>query len=157
MEIVLLCVGKTDRTFWADATEEYAKRLKHYTKFSIHYLSDVKAHKKTAPTEIKNEEAKNILQKIKTGDVVFLLDEKGKSFTSITFSKKIEQHMVSGTQRIVFIIGGAYRFSDSLYQKFPLQICLSQMTFSHQMVRLFFCEQLYRAFTIINNHPYHNN
>ena len=89
MEIVLLCVGKTDRTFWADAAEEYVKRLKHYTKFSIQYVADTKAQKKTQASEIKNEEAKSILQKIKAGDYVYLLDEKGKSFTSTSFSKKI--------------------------------------------------------------------
>ena len=157
MEIVLLCVGKTDRTFWSDATEEYVKRLKHYTKFSMQFVADPKANKKTKPIDIKNVEAEKVLLKIKPGDFVYLLDEKGKSFTSNSFSKQIEKHMVSGTQRIVFIIGGAFGFSETLYQKFPQKISLSEMTFSHQMIRLFFCEQLYRAFTIINNHPYHNN
>jgi len=157
MEIALLCVGKTDRTFWADAAEEYVKRLKHYAKFSIQYVADPKAQKKTHALEIKNEEAKNILQKIKPADFVYLLDEKGKSYTSNSFSKKIEHHMISSTHRIVFVIGGAYGFSEILYQQFPNKIRLSEMTFSHQMIRLFFCEQLYRAFTIINNHPYHNN
>ena len=157
MEIILLCVGKTDRTFWSDATEEYVKRLKHFTKFSIQFVADPKANKKTQPLKIKNEEAKKVLQKIKPGDFVYLLDEKGKSFSSKGFAKQIKQHMISGNSRIVFIVGGAFGFSETLYQKFPRKIALSEMTFSHQMIRLFFCEQLYRAFTIINNHPYHND
>lgn len=142
MEIVLLCVGKTDRTFWSDATEEYVKRLKHFTKFSVQFVADPKANKKTQHLEIKNEEAKKILQKIKPGDFVYLLDEKGKSFTSKGFAKQLEQHMISGSSRIIFIVGGAFGFSETLYQKFPRKIALSEMTFSHQMIRLFFCEQL---------------
>jgi 23S rRNA (pseudouridine1915-N3)-methyltransferase len=157
MEIQLLCVGKTDHSFWASAVDDYAKRLKHYVKFSILYLPNAKAKKKINFKEIKNEEARLITQKIKVEDVVYLLDEKGKSYTSTGFSKQIEQHMIISTKRIIFVIGGAYGFSDQLYQKYPKLMCLSEMTFSHQMVRLFFCEQLYRAFTIINNHPYHNN
>ena len=157
MEIQLLCVGKTDRTFWTSAVDDYAKRLKHYVKFSILYLPNAKAKKKINPKEIKSEEARLISQKIKVEDVVYLLDEKGKSYTSTGFSKQIEQHMISRTKRIIFVIGGAYGFTDELYQKYPKLMCLSEMTFSHQMARLFFCEQLYRAFTIINNHPYHNN
>jgi len=157
MKIQLLCVGKTDRTFWTSAVDDYTKRLKHYVKFSIHYLPNAKAKKKVNPKEIKIEEARLITQKIKVEDEVYLLDEKGKSYTSTEFSKQIEQHMISGTKRIVFVIGGAYGFTDQLSQKYPKLICLSKMTFSHQMARLFFCEQLYRAFTIINNHPYHNN
>lgn len=157
MKIQLLCVGKTDRTFWTSAVDDYTKRLKHYVKFSIHYLPNAKAKKKVNPKEIKIEEARLITQKIKVEDEVYLLDEKGKAYTSTEFSKQIEQHMISGTKRIVFVIGGAYGFTDQLYQKYPKLMCLSKMTFSHQMARLFFCEQLYRAFTIINNHPYHNN
>ena len=157
MEIQLLCVGKTDRSFWHDAVEEYEKRLRHYIKFSILYLPDAKSYKKAPPKQIKEDEAKLILQKIKSENIVILLDEKGKSFTSVRFSKEVEHYMVSGTKKIIFISGGAYGFSDVLYEKFPKKMCLSSMTFSHQMVRLFFCEQLYRAFTIINNHPYHNN
>ena len=156
MEIQLLCVGKTDRTFWTSAVDDYAKRLKHYVKFSINYLPNAKAKKKVNPKEIKIEEAQLITQKIKVEDQVYLLDEKGKSFTSTEFSKKIEQHMISGSKRIVFVIGGAYGFTDQLYQKYPKLMCLSKMTFSHQMVRLFFIEQLYRGFTILKNEPYHH-
>ena len=156
MEIQLLCIGKPDRSFWTEALEQYEKRLQHYVKFSLIYLADVKSSKKTDPLKIKKEEAIQLLQKIKPGDTVILLDEKGKAFNSVSFSKEIENHMISGKKSVLFIIGGAYGFSEELYQKFPQRMALSQMTFSHQMVRLFFCEQLYRAFTILNNHPYHN-
>ena len=157
MEIQLLCVGKTDRSFWHDAVEEYEKRLRYFIKFSIIYITDVKSYKKTTSRKIKEDEAKLIFQKIKSEDVVILLDEKGKSFSSLDFSKEVEHYMISGNKKIVFIIGGAFGFDDTIYEKFSKKMCLSTMTFSHQMVRLFFCEQLYRAFTIINNHPYHNN
>ena len=156
MEIQLLCIGKIDRSFWSDAVEEYEKRLQHYVKFSIVFLPDVKAHKKTNSTKIKKSETERILQKIKKDDQVILLDEKGETHTSASFAKNIVSYMNSGKRRLVFIVGGAYGFSDLMYERFPLQMALSKMTFSHQMVRLFFCEQLYRAFTIIDNHPYHN-
>ncbi len=156
MEIQLLCIGKTDRSFWAEALEMYEKRLQHYVKFSILYLADVKTSKKSDPSKIKLEETKLLLEKIKPGDMVILLDEKGKMFNSAEFSKEIENQMNSGKKKVLFVIGGAYGFSEELYQKFPERMALSKMTFSHQMVRLFFCEQLYRAYTIINNHPYHN-
>lgn len=156
MEIQLLCIGKTDRSFWSDAVAEYEKRLQHYVKFSIVFLPDVKAHKKTNSTKIKTSETERILQKIKKDDQVILLDEKGETHTSASFAKTIVSYMNSGKRRIIFIVGGAYGFSDLMYERFPLRMALSKMTFSHQMARLFFCEQLYRAFTIINNHPYHN-
>ena len=156
MEIQLLCIGKTDRSFWSDAVAEYEKRLKHYVKFSIVFLPDVKAHKKTNSTKIKTSETEHILQKIKKDDQVILLDEKGETHTSASFAKTIVSYMNRGKRRIIFIVGGAYGFSDLMYERFPLRMALSKMTFSHQMARLFFCEQLYRAFTIINNHPYHN-
>ena len=157
MKIKLLCVGKNNQSEWFDSVDDYLKRVNQYTSFTIDYVSEVKTGKKSIPDLIKKEEGKKLLSKIKKEDLVILLDEKGKSFTSNSFSKKIEQHMISSTHRIVFVIGGAYGFSEILYQQFPNKIRLSEMTFSHQMIRLFFCEQLYRAFTIINNHPYHNN
>lgn len=157
MEIQLVCFGKTDRSFWSDAIVEYQKRLRYYIKFSIIYIPDIKVSKKVDPIKIKMEQSKLLLQKLKTTDNVILLDEKGESFNSNAFSEEIKNYMIKGKKKIIFIIGGAYGFSNELYQKFPKRIALSKMTFSHQMVRLFFCEQLYRSFTIINNHPYHNN
>lgn len=138
MEIQLLCIGKTDRSFWAEALEMYEKRLQHYVKFSIRYLADVKTSKKSDPSKIKLEETKLLLEKIKPGDMVILLDEKGKMFNSAEFSKEIENQMNSGKKKVLFVIGGAYGFSEELYQKFPERMALSKMTFSHQMVRLFF-------------------
>ena len=157
MEIQLVCFGKTDRSFWSDAIVEYQKRLRYYIKFSIIYIPDIKVSKKADPIKIKMEQSKLLLQKLKTTDNVILLDEKGESFNSNAFSEEIKNYMIKGKKKIIFILGGAYGFSNELYQKFPKRIALSKMTFSHQMARLFFCEQLYRSFTIINNHPYHNN
>lgn len=157
MEIQLLCIGKTEHTFWSDSIEEYKKRLQYYVKFTIVCLNDNKIQKRSDPLLTKEAEAKALLQKIKPNDTVILLDEKGESYSSIAFAKQIDNHMNYGKKRILFILGGPYGFSKEIYMKYPKLLSLSQMTFSHQMVRLFFCEQLYRAFTIINNHPYHNN
>ena len=139
MEIQLMCIGKTDRSIWSEAMDKYQYRLKHYIKFSVIYLPNIKIKKKIDPIKVK------------------LLDESGKSFSSNAFSKEIENYMINGNNKIIFLIGGPYGFSNEIYNKFPKSIALSKMTFSHQMVRLFFCEQLYRALTIINKHPYHNN
>ena len=151
-----MCIGKTDRSFWSDAVLEYQKRLKHYVRFSIIYLPEIKILKKIDKIKVKIQEGKLLLQKLNPNDTVILLDEKGKSLDSKTFSKEIENYMIKGKKKIIFVVGGAYGFSDEVYKIFPSRFALSKMTFSHQMVRLFFCEQLFRAFTIINNHPYHN-
>ena len=156
MEIVLLSVGKTDRTHWSDALEDYYKRLQHYIKFSFDIVSPESSSKKTSIPFIKEEEENRLLKKIRPDDHVILLDERGKSYTSETFALSLQKQMNQGNKRIVFVVGGAFGFSTSFLQKFPHHLRLSSMTFSHQMVRLFFCEQLYRAFTILNNHPYHN-
>ena len=156
MEIELLCIGKTDKTFWSDAVKVYEKRINYYIKFSITYLSDIKISKKTSPKKIKEEESKIFFQKLRSSDEVILLDEKGKNFNSINFAKDLEKNINKRKNKLVFLIGGAYGFSDKIYSEFSNHLSLSKMTFSHQMIRLFFCEQLYRALTIINNHPYHN-
>lgn len=156
MKIKLLCVGKNNNSIWFDSMEHYSKRINQYVNFSIEYIPDVKTGKKSNPELVKNEEAKKILLKIKKDDVVILLDEKGKAFSSKTFAKNIENQQNMGVKNLVFIIGGAFGFSEKIYLTFNNKVRLSDMTFSHQMIRLFFCEQLYRAYTIINNHPYHN-
>ena len=156
MEIELLCIGKTDKTLWSDVVKVYEKRINYYIKFSITYLSDIKISKKTSPKKIKEEESKKFFQKVRSSDVVILLDEKGKNLNSINFAKELEKNISKRKKKLVFLIGGAYGFSDKIYSEFSNHLSLSKMTFSHQMIRLFFCEQLYRAFTIINNHPYHN-
>ena len=156
MEIELLCIGKTDKTLWSEVLKDYEKRINYYIKFSITYISDIKVSKKMSPKKIKDEEAKMFFQKLRSSDEVILLDEKGKNFSSINFAKELEKNISNRKKKLYFLIGGAYGFSDKIYNKFSSRLSLSKMTFSHQMVRLFFCEQLYRAFTIINNHPYHN-
>ena len=156
MKIKLLCVGKNNRSLWFKSIEDYFKRINLYTSFTIEYVSYVKAGKKNIPSEVKKEETKKLMLRIKKEDVVLLLDEKGKSLNSSAFARKIENYQNNGVQSLVFIIGGAYGFSDEIYANYTNRISLSEMTFSHQMARLFFCEQLYRAFKIINNQPYHN-
>lgn len=157
MKIKLLCVGKNNRSVWFESVTDYTKRVNQFTSFTIDYVTEGKTGKKSIPAVIKKEEAKKLLQKLNTEDVVVLLDEKGKSLNSKAFAKTIENHQNSGVRNLVFVIGGAFGFSDQIYERFPHKIRLSDMTFSHQMVRLFFCEQLYRAYTIIHNHPYHNS
>lgn len=157
MKIKLLCVGKSSSNDWLESIAEYSKRINLYAPFDIDFVPDIKTGKKNIPSQLKKAEGEKLLQKIKKGDVVILLDEKGKSYNSISFAKEIQSHQNKGTQRLVFIIGGAFGFSDLLYQQFSNKIRLSDMTFSHQMIRLFFCEQLYRAFTILHHHPYHNS
>ena len=156
MKIKLLCVGKNNNSIWFDSMEHYSKRINQYVNFSIEYIPDVKTGKKSNPELVKNEEAKKLLLKIKKDDVVILLDEKGKAFSSKTFAKNVENQQNMGVKNLVFIIGGAFGFSEKIYLTSNNKVRLSDMTFSHQMIRLFFCEQLYRAYTIINNHPYHN-
>ena len=157
MKIKLLCVGKNNNSIWFDSMEHYSKRINQYVNFSIEYIPDVKTGKKSNPELVKNEEAKKLLLKIKKDDVVILLDETGKAFSSKAFAETVENHQNMGVRNLVFIIGGAFGFSENINLTFDKKIRLSDMTFSHQMIRLFFCEQLYRAYTIINKHPYHNS
>ena len=150
MKIKLLCVGKNNNSIWFDSMEHYSKRINQYVNFSIEYIPDVKTGKKSNPELVKNEEAKKLLLKIKKDDVVILLDENGKAFSSKAFAETVENHQNMGVRNLVFIIGGAFGFSENIYLTFDKKIRLSDMTFSHQMIRLFFCEQLYRAYTIIH-------
>ena len=138
MKIKLLCVGKSSSNDWLESIAEYCKRINLYAPFEIDFVPDIKTGKKNIPSQLKKAEGEKLLQKIKKGDVVILLDEKGKSYNSISFAKEIQSHQNKGTQRLVFIIGGAFGFSDLLYQQFSNKIRLSDMTFSHQMIRLFF-------------------
>lgn len=157
MKIKLLCIGKNNPNDWLDSIEQYTKRINAYAPFEIDYIPEVKTGKKSNPSQLKKAEGEKLLQKIKKGDIVILLDEKGKAYNSVSFSKEIQKYQNSGTQRLIFIIGGAFGFSEAIYSQFPNKIRISDMTFSHQMIRLFFCEQLYRAFTILHHHPYHNS
>lgn len=156
MQITLLAIGKTDNKQLQHLIDEYTKRLGFYIKFNLEIISDIKNSKNLSETQQKQKEGELILNKVNTSDVLILLDEKGKQLDSVGFSNYLQKHMNSGIKRLVFVIGGPYGFSEDVYQKAQGKISLSKMTFSHQMVRLFFIEQLYRGFTILRNEPYHH-
>lgn len=156
MKATLVCIGKTDENFVKTGIENYVKRLKHYIHFDISVIPDIKNAKHLTQDQQKIKEGELILKQIGNTDYIVLLDERGKAFRSVEFSKFLEKKMVASVQHIVFIIGGPYGFSDEVYRRADQQLSLSKMTFSHQMVRLFFIEQLYRAFTILRGEPYHH-
>lgn len=156
MTIKLLAIGKTDSQELQVLIASYENRLKHYVKFELEIVPDIKNSKNLSESQQKEKEGKQILKKITATDVLVLLDEKGKQSSSVDFSKFLQKKMNSGIKQLVFVIGGPYGFSEEVYQKAQGKISLSAMTFSHQMVRLFFVEQLYRAFTILRNEPYHH-
>lgn len=156
MKIVLLAIGKTDAGYFIDAVNEYKKRLEHYIPFEIQIIPDVKNTKNLTAEQQKDREGELILKTIQAGDCLVLLDDKGKEYTSTQFASYIEKKTHIVGKRLVFVIGGPYGFSSSVYDKANEKLTLSRMTFSHQMVRLIFVEQLYRAMTILNNEPYHH-
>ena len=156
MEIQLICIGKTDDPNLQKLISNYENRLKHYIKFTLLVIPDIKDAKNLSKEQQKTKEGELIENQIRISDVVVLLDENGKEFSSIGFSEYLNKKMSSGCKRLIFIIGGPYGFSKTLQQKYKAKISLSQMTFSHQMIRLFFVEQLYRANTILKNEPYHH-
>ena len=155
MEIKLIVVGKTKRTELSKLIDEYIKRINFYCRFKIIEVNSVKS-KKISEEEIKKVEGDNILKNLNKNDTLILLDERGKSYGSRKFSEFISSKTQTN-KNLTFVIGGAFGFSNSIYEKSSDLVSLSSMTFSHQIIRLFFTEQLYRAFTIINNHPYHND
>lgn len=156
MNIKLLCVGKTDNKQLVQLIEVYSKRLNFYVKYGIEILPDIKNVKNLSEQEQKNKEGHLILSKIGTYDHLLLFDEKGATFTSVGFSKFLQKKMNSGIKTLVFVIGGPYGFSDEVYAKAQGKVSLSTMTFSHQMVRLFITEQIYRSYTILKGEPYHH-
>jgi len=156
MNIKLLAIGKTDHKALQQLISEYENRLKHYIKFELEILPDIKNVKNLSTAQQKEKEGELILKKLSTSDVLVLFDENGKAFSSVAFSTYLQKKMNSGIKQLVFAIGGPYGFSPAVHQKAQGQISLSKMTFSHQMVRLFIVEQLYRAFTILKNEPYHH-
>jgi 23S rRNA (pseudouridine1915-N3)-methyltransferase len=156
MNIRLLAIGKTDHKALQQLIEEYAKRLSFYTRFDLEVIPDIKNAKNMSEPQQKQKEGEMLLAKIAAQDKLILLDELGKSFSSIAFSEELQKQMNAGIKTLVFAIGGPYGFSDEVYTRASARISLSSMTFSHQMVRLFFVEQLYRAFTILKNEPYHH-
>lgn len=156
MNIKLLCVGKTDNKQLQVLVDEYSKRLNFYIKYTIETLPDIKNVKNLSEQEQKTKEGALILSKLGPYDHLVLFDENGKSFSSVGFSKFLQKKMNSGIKTLVFVIGGPYGFSQEVYNKAIGKVSLSQMTFSHQMVRLFITEQIYRGFTILKGEPYHH-
>ena len=156
MKICLLTVGKTDIGWVREGLETYSSRLSHYVPFSVCEIPELKNTSALTRTQIKEREGELILKAIKPTDRVILLDERGKEYRSVEFAEEIRRLSHAGGKDIVFVIGGAYGFSEAVYARSVGKISLSRMTFSHQMVRTIFAEQLYRAFTIIKGEPYHH-
>jgi len=156
MKIQLLLVGKTNESFLIEGFSMYEKRITNYIDFKTITIPELKNTKNISFEVIKKQESDLILKNITATDYVVLLDDKGKSLSSLEFAKFISSQMLKSTKKLVFIVGGAYGFSETIYNRANDKISLSKMTFSHQLVRIIFAEQLYRAFTILNNEPYHH-
>lgn len=156
MTIKLLAIGKTDNNELQKLIDDYQKRLGFYIKFEFETIPDIKNSKNLTEDQQKLKEGELILSKLNASDVLILLDENGRQMDSISFSNYLQKYMNSGIKQLVFVIGGPYGFSEDIYSKSQGKLSLSKMTFSHQMVRLFVIEQLYRAFTILRNEPYHH-
>jgi len=156
MKIKLLAIGKTDDKNLIKLIENYQNRLKHYIKFELEIIPDIKNVKNLSEFQQKEKEGELILSKLSPTDTLILLDDKGKHYTSIEFSKFLQKKMNAGIKQLVLVIGGPYGFSDVIYQQAKGKLSLSKMTFSHQMIRLFIVEQIYRGFTILKNEPYHH-
>lgn len=156
MNIKVITIGKTNKSFLIDGEKEYLKRLKRYVSVEKIEIPDIKGAKKMSQAEIKQKEGVLILSKINTTDLIILLDDKGKDYSSLQFSNWLQNKMNTSVKNLVFVIGGAYGFSDDLYKRGQEKLSISKMTFSHQMIRMIFFEQLYRGFSILNNEPYHH-
>ncbi|HAC21165.1 MAG: 23S rRNA (pseudouridine(1915)-N(3))-methyltransferase RlmH [Tannerellaceae bacterium] len=156
MKISLLVIGKTDNKIFIDGINEYTKRLVHYIPFSLDVIPDIKNTKNMTEEQQKEKEGELILKNVQPGDYLVLLDDKGKEFTSVKFADYIEKKTHTVSKRLIFVVGGPYGFSQKVYDAASEKISLSKMTFSHQMIRMIFVEQLYRAMTILNNEPYHH-
>ncbi len=156
MKIKLLAIGKTDDKNLIQLIDTYQKRLQHYIKFELDIIPDIKNVKNLSKSQQKEKEGELILKKLQKTDVLVLLDDKGKHFTSIEFADFLQKKMNSGIKQLLLVIGGPYGFSNAVYKKSTSKLSLSKMTFSHQMIRLFMVEQLYRGFTILKNEPYHH-
>ncbi|MEX0362864.1 MAG: 23S rRNA (pseudouridine(1915)-N(3))-methyltransferase RlmH [Allomuricauda sp.] len=156
MQITLIAIGKTDSAELSQLINIYEKRLGHYIKFQFKILPDLKNTKNLSESQQKEKEGELLLSQIHSSDHLVLLDENGRHYSSMEFSKFLQKKMNSGLKNLVLVIGGPYGFSDPVYSRSQEKLSLSQMTFSHQMVRLFLVEQLYRGFTILRNEPYHH-
>lgn len=157
MKIVLAAVGKTTTQYLRTGIDMYLDRLKHYVQVQVCIVPDIKTTKTITESAQKEREGAVLLQMLQPGDRLILLDEQGKRLTSRQFSESIERHMISGCKRVVYAVGGPYGFSEDVYARADGKLSLSDMTFPHEMVRLFFVEQLYRAMTIMRGEPYHHD
>ena len=156
MKILLIVVGKTDQQWLTEGISQYIDRLSHYSQFELQVIPDIRNTRSMEAQVQKVREGEQILKLLQPSDDVWLLDDKGRAMTSPEMARWLEKRMAQSTKRLVFIIGGPYGFSPDVYDRVPGRLSLSRMTFSHQMVRLIFVEQLYRAFSILNNLPYHH-
>ncbi len=156
MKVKFICIGKTGKDFLVAGEQEYLKRLQHYISVERIEIPDLKNAKKLTIDQIKELEGKEILSKI-SGEQIILLDENGKNFSSVEFSQFLQQKFNQGGKGLAFVVGGAYGFSNEVYQQATIKISLSKMTFSHQMIRMIFFEQLYRGMTILKGEPYHHS
>lgn len=156
MKITLMAIGKTDDKYIIEGINKYLSRLKHYIKFEIKIIPDLKKTKNMSEGEQKSKEAELFLKNINPTDELIVLDERGVELSSMHFADLLNKKMIGSVQNLVFLIGGPYGFDNTIYQRAHYKLSLSRMTFSHQMIRLFFAEQVYRAFTILKGEPYHH-
>ncbi|WP_367388906.1 23S rRNA (pseudouridine(1915)-N(3))-methyltransferase RlmH [Lewinella sp. LCG006] len=156
MKVECWFIGKTADRYLREGIDKYAQRLPHYLPFEHVILPDIKNAGKLAPEQLKQKEAELVLARLKPQDGLYILDEKGKQYTSEELALWVDQQLQGFHRRLIFLVGGAFGFDDAVYQRANGKLSLSKMTFSHQMVRLFWLEQLYRAMTILKNEPYHN-
>ncbi len=156
MKVLLLTIGKTDDLFFAQIIEEYKKRVNYYISFAMNVVPDLRNRKNLTEKEQKTEEGNMIMKTLQPSDYIVLLDDKGKQYSSVEFARFMEKKTHSVSKRLVFVIGGPYGFSSEIYDRANEKLSLSKLTFTHQMVRVVFAEQLYRAMTILNNEPYHH-
>lgn len=156
MKICLMVIGKTDESYLQKGIEIFLKRIPHYISFEMKVIPDLKNSKNLSEDQQKEKEGELIIQQLIASDELFLLDEQGLETSSVEFARFLEKKMISGIKRLVFVIGGPFGFSGTVYSRANGKVSLSRMTFSHQMVRLIFAEQLYRAMTILKGEPYHN-
>ncbi|MDD2577495.1 MAG: 23S rRNA (pseudouridine(1915)-N(3))-methyltransferase RlmH [Bacteroidales bacterium] len=156
MNIKLILVGKTEEKYLREGIEIFEKRLKNYINFEMIIIPSLKDTKSLSPQIVKEKEGELILKQVSKYDKIILFDEKGLEFTSMDYSVFLQKHMNAGVKNLCFVVGGAFGFSDEVYKKADQKVALSKMTFSHQMIRLLIVEQIYRAFTILKNEPYHN-
>lgn len=156
MKVQFVVIGKTDTSYFTEAINEYKNRLVHYIPFEMTVIPDIKNVKNLSESQQKEKEGELILKTLQPGDYLVLLDEQGKEFSSVQFASYMERKMQTVAKKLVFVVGGPYGFSEAIYKAASEKISLSKMTFSHQMIRMIFVEQLYRAMTILRGEPYHH-